>query len=273
MHYFLVDNGSLRANSVLQMRRIGLSLAQSSGVSVVPCGLMHSHKIDPSELEGEPAQSMQRFLESGEAESLDEIRVLPFFLGPSLAITEWLPENLNAWKAGKPGRRRYRILDPLYREGDERLAQAVSQLCRETIGRTNLNRPRVAMVDHGTPLIRVNQVRETVGKEARAIMGDEIGEFVTCSMERRPDPQFDFNDPLLETLLARWVSEGAEEVLVSQFFLLPGRHAGPGGDLEKICRPFEQSGVRIERTGNLGEHHLIGDILSERIREDQAERS
>ena len=36
--------------------------------------------------------------EGPEAEQFEEIRALPFFLGPSLAITDWLPENLNIWQ-------------------------------------------------------------------------------------------------------------------------------------------------------------------------------
>ena len=62
-------------------------------------------------------------------------------------------------------------------------------------------------------------------------------------MERRPDPQYDFNDPLPENLLQKWMNEGIREVVVSGF-LLPGRHAGRG-DLARICRPFIDQGMKI----------------------------
>ena len=71
-------------------------------------------------------------------------------------------------------------------------------------------------------------------------------------MERRPDPQYDFNNPLLETLLEQWHQEGVSEVVVSQFFLLPGRHAGPDGDLAEICQPFIEKGMKVFRTETLG---------------------
>ena len=88
-------------------------------------------------------------------------------------------------------------------------------------------------------------------------------------MERRPDPKYDFNNPLLETLLEQWQEAGVSEVVVSQFFLLPGRHAGPDGDLAEICQPFIEKGMKVYRTENLGGHPLIEQILLDRIRQDR----
>ena len=269
MEYFLIDNGSLRAGSVLQMREIAQNLSAQTGHSVRPFGLMHSHKVASSELRGVPGQSMQEFLGSEKAEEVNEIRALPFFLGPSLAITDWLPENLQAWKDREPEVRKYRILDPLFQSGDNRLARALAELCREQIQYAGLINPAVAMVDHGTPLPEVNQVREDVGEQMRQLLGSEIGLFSTCAMERRPDPQYDFNNPLLEDLLQQWMETGVQEVVLSQFFLLPGRHAGPGGDLAQICQPFIDQGMKIYRTQNLGAHSLVQEILLDRIRADQ----
>lgn len=270
MEYFLIDNGSLRAGSILQMRKIATSLSNASGHKVRPFGLMHSHKVAPGELEGMPGESMQDFLLSDRAEEVEEIRALPFFLGSSLAITDWLPENLQLWKEKNPQHRKFRILDPLYQPGEDRLAQAMAELCIEQIKSAGFEKPAVAMVDHGTPLPEVNQVREDVGEDMRQRLGSEVSGFSTCAMERRPDPQYDFNDPLLENLLEKWMRDGTREVVVSQFFLLPGRHAGPGGDLAQICQPFTDRGMKIARSENLGAHRLVQEILLERIRADQA---
>jgi hypothetical protein len=269
MEYFLIDNGSLRAGSVLQMRKIAAELTQISGHNIRPFGLMHSHKVASADLNDEPADSMQNFLLSDGADQVTEIRALSFFLGPSLAITDWLPENLQAWKDREPEVRQYRILDPLFQSGDNRLARAMAELCREQIQHAGLINPAVAMVDHGTPLPEVNQVREDVGEQMRQLLGSEIGLFSTCAMERRPDPQYDFNNPLLEDLLQLWMEAGVHEVVLSQFFLLPGRHAGPGGDLAQICQPFIDQGMKIYRTENLGTHSLVQEILLDRIRADQ----
>ena len=266
--YFLIDNGSLRAGSILQMRKIANHLSRSAECVIEPYGLMHSHKVDPGQLNGERGQSMQEYLGGDKSEQVNEIRALPFFLGPSLAITDWLPENLAAWQKRGSGTRKYRILPPLYQAGDNRLAQALAELCLAQIKNHDLQSPRVAMVDHGTPLLEVNQVRELVGEEMQRILGCQIGGFSTCAMERRPDPQYDFNDPLLETLLEQWHQEGVSEVVVSQFFLLPGRHAGPDGDLAEICQPFTEKGMKIFRTDNLGAHPLVEQILLDRIKQD-----
>ncbi len=269
MEYFLIDNGSLRSGSILEMRKIAHNLSVSSGHLIRPFGLMHSHKVDPRELEGVPGDSMQNFLLSEEQESIADIRALPFFLGPSLAITDWLPENLAAWKEKRPGHRSYRILKPLYQSGDDRLARAMSDLCIQQIKNSGFVKPHVALVDHGTPLPSVNLVREKVGDEMRKIIASKISGFSTCAMERRPAPKYDFNNPLLENLLGMWMQNGVKEVIVSQFFLLPGRHAGPDGDLAEICKPFIEGGMKIERTQNLGNHPLVHEILRERIQVDQ----
>jgi len=269
MEYFLIDNGSLRAGSVLQMRKIAEQLSHSSGHRVYPFGLMHSHKIDLAKLEGIPGRSMQEFLPSPEADKLGEICALPFFLGPSLAITDWLPENLQLWKDSNPDQRKFRILKPLYQSGDDRLARAMAELCREQIDNAGLINPAVAMVDHGTPLPEVNQVREDVGEQMRQLLGTEVGPFSTCAMERRPDPQYDFNDPLLQDLLGKWMKAGVQEVVLSPFFLLPGRHAGPGGDLAQICKTFMDRGMKIFRAENLGAHSFVQEILLDRIQTDQ----
>ena len=121
----------------------------------------------------------------------------------------------------------------------------MTELCREQIKSSGFESPAVAMVDHGTPLPEVNQVREDVGQQMKERMGSGIARFSTCAMERRPDPQYDFNDPLLENLLQKWMNEGIREVVVSQFFLLPGRHAGPGGgpcpDLPAVYRSGDEN--------------------------------
>jgi sirohydrochlorin ferrochelatase len=267
-NYFLVDNGSLRAESVRTLREIAGQLSSLCDLAVIPMGLMHSHKVDVGELDGQPAQSMQSFLESAEAETLSHICVIPFFLGPSLAVTDWLPRNLARWQERGAGRH-FRILDVLYRPGDDRLPRALVDRCREVMHQSGLSSAHVALVDHGTPLKEVNQVREEVGLECRHLLAKEVAGFSTCAMERREGAEYDFNDPLLESLLEKWAGAGVREIILSQFFLLPGRHAGPGGDLEQIVQPFTDRlpELSVYRADNLGTHPLVMDILRERMTE------
>lgn len=266
--YFLVDNGSLRAESVRTLREIAVQLSGLCDRAVIPMGLMHSHKVNADELDGQPAQSMQCFLESAEVEALSHIYVIPFFLGPSLAVIDWLPRNLALWQERGEGRH-FRILDVLYSQGDDRLPRALAERCREAIQRSGLARAHVAMVDHGTPLKEVNQVREEVGQKCQQLLANQVAGFSTCAMERREGAEYDFNDPLLESLLEKWVGTGVREIILSQFFLLPGRHAGPGGDLEQIVLPFTDRlpELSVHRAENLGTHPLVMEILQQRITE------
>ena len=93
-------------------------------------------------------------------------------------------------------------------------------------------------------------------------MSSEISDFSTCSMERRDGEKYDFNDPLLAPLLDELNKKGEKEVVLSQLFLSPGRHAGKGGDLEEICSSFEG---RLTRTELLGTHPSIIEILEDRL--------
>jgi hypothetical protein len=86
-------------------------------------------------------------------------------------------------------------------------------------------------------------------------------------MERRPEPAYDFNEPLLASLLA--TSPWSEsQVIVAMQFLLPGRHAGPAGDVAEICRQAEAAHPRLRTrmTGLLGSHPLLLEILADRWR-------
>ena len=136
-----------------------------------------------------------------------------------------MPENLQLWKEKNPQHRKFRILDPLYQPGEDRLAQAMAELCIEQIKSAGFEKPAVAMVDHGTPLPEVNQVREDVGEDMRQRLGSKYLGFPPVPWNAARS-HYDFNDPLLENLLARWVADGVKEIVISQFFLLPGRHAG-----------------------------------------------
>ena len=102
--YFLVDNGSLRPESVLYIRDIAHQLSKVSGKKVEPAGIMHSHKVDPLKLNRIPGLSMEAFFQSMDSNELECINFIPMFLGPSLAITDWLKGRADAWFAAKPGR-------------------------------------------------------------------------------------------------------------------------------------------------------------------------
>ena len=268
--YLLADNGSLEARSTLNLRKAAQLVFESTGIEVHPVSLLHSSKVDPQSLDGVRASTMEDFLAGSIAQTSEDLRVLPFFFGPSRALTEWLPEKLDQWKGERDGRT-FRVLDCLHQPGDVRLAMALEDRCLQAIDKNGLKKPFLALVDHGTPVFEVHRVREEVGEELKQRMADRISGFSTCSMERRAGEEYDFNEPLLENLLAEKNGE-LEEMLVAQLFLSPGRHAGEDGDLDRICRSFTDSSSSnlLVRTDLLGVHPLAIEILCQRIIQDKA---
>ena len=267
--YFLVDNGSLRPDSILNLREVAKNLSKLVQVEVFPIGLMHSHKVDPGLIGGEPALSVESLMSSEFSGESTELIFIPFFFGPSLGIREWLPKKLNSWIGD---------IQPFlfvfwlnYFDQEMTVLLVRWQIIGKTIRESKMRNPSLALVDHGTPLREVNQVREQVGDELEKLMSSEISDFSTCSMERREGKEYDFNDPLLESILEKW-SENKDkdiQILVAPLFLSPGRHAGEGGDLAKICSRFHcaEKNILIERSDLLGQHPLVLEVLRDRIKE------
>lgn len=246
------------------MRNVAFELKKITGFAVTPCGIMHSHKVDASKLDGKPGMSMESFFLSNEAEVEKNLSFLPMFLGPSLAITDWLPEKLTQWSQNG-NNRKFSIADCLFQKKDNRIAKALAEYVVDLIPQYSPQKPFVILVDHGTPLPEVNQVREEIGCFLEEKLGNQISGFSTACMERREGKEYDFNDPLLETLLEdKKVSDGSC-VILAQLFLAPGRHAGPNGDITQICTPFLNEGMKIAKTPTLGNHPLILEILAERL--------
>lgn len=269
MKFFLVDNGSLRAESVLNLRRVARELSGATGLPVLPSSLLHSSKVPAEELEGEAAVNLERrlrlFLESGER----AFTVIPFFFGPTGAITDYLPGRI-AHRREKHGDFRIERA-PFLCEG-KGIARILVSRIEETILRHNLFRPRVVLVDHGSPLREVTRVRDRTAAEVAEILGETVACLSPASMERREGGEYAFNEPLLEKLLERpgW---NTGPVVVAMMFLSPGRHAGPGGDIDTICRTAEarNPGLRTYMTGLVGDHPAIIDVLARRLSQPRVE--
>ncbi|MEO0797025.1 MAG: CbiX/SirB N-terminal domain-containing protein [Verrucomicrobiota bacterium] len=269
---FLVDNGSLRADSTLALRRVAKSLGARLESEIVPVSLLHSSKVPPEKLGGTPAETfipaVKRRLHAGAM----AFRVLPFFFGPSRAFTEYMPERIDALKAQNPdwASLDIPIADPLcdiaQQPEDDRIARALVERVDMTIARHGLNRPSVVMVDHGSPAPEVSKVRNHVGGQLERLLGERCREFSVASMERREGSEYDFNEPLLETVLRQDGFSGGP-VVVALLFLSAGRHAGDNGDIAEICADAEKDYPQLKtfRTEPLGEHPLITDILVDRF--------
>jgi sirohydrochlorin ferrochelatase len=112
-------------------------------------------------------------------------------------------------------------------------------------------------------------VRQQLAKQLLPLLGQN-NVLDQAVMERREGAEFDFNGALLEDLLIRKAQQGVEQIIVLMQFLLPGRHAGEGGDVARICANIEQQfpQLRIQMTPLVAEHPALVEILHSRI--DQA---
>jgi hypothetical protein len=121
-------------------------------------------------------------------------------------------------------------------------------------------------VDHGSPQAAVAAVRDLLGRQLRAVLGDEAEAVAVASMERREGDAYAFNEPLLATAL-RTPPFDRGEVVVALQFLSPGRHAGPGGDIATICAAAEagQTELRTQMTEPIATDARLVELLAERL--------
>mgnify|MGYP005856279245 CR=1 FL=1 len=261
---FLVDNGSLRSAATFALRRLAETLSWKTGERIEAVSLLHSHKIPDEQLHGQPATIVKRRMRELIREGRREFVILPLFLGPSLAITEYLPSIVGELRQDSADLV-VKIADPVaggnVEQPDTRLSQMLADHMRPYIddgrGRT------LALVDHGTPIKPVNVLRDAVARQLAVQCGQSVQ---PCSMERRAGPEYAFNDPLLENLAG---VEGYRDshLVLAMFFLLPGRHAGEGGDVADIADGMVRQGDfrSIQICPLLGEHPALLEVLSDRL--------
>ena len=263
---FLVDNGSLRPQATFCLRGLAETLATRTALPVEAVSLLHSHKIAADKLNGVPATIVKRRLRECLAAGQREFICLPLFLGPSLAISNYLPQVVDELSLEHPDLK-VRIASVLAGEDldapDPRLAQMLADQIRALQPSPDT---KVALVDHGTPIIEVNRVRNAVARQLAKEL--DLSLVLPCSMERREGEAYAFNDPLLENL--REVDDFlGGRLMLAMFFLLPGRHAGEGGDVAEICDGLMADGVfeQIQHTPLLREHPMLLEILEDRLRD------
>lgn len=278
----LMDNGSLEPAATLGLRGLAAALATRLGTRVEPVSLLHSSAVPAEKIGGTSAEILEPALERRLATGQSDFVIMPLFFGPSGALTDYLPKRLAHLRTKHPSLK-VRIAAPLFATDDDRLARILADQVRALSiaphGGTRppdgfLARPeaelhprRVALVDHGSPARAVNDVRNELARQLAGLLGPDYT-VAPSSMERREGAAYDFCEPLLAGLL-RQPGWNAGDVIVAMQFLLPGRHAGPAGDVAEICRAAEiASGgaLRTTMTSLVGEHPLLVDILADRWR-------
>jgi len=249
---FLVDNGSYEPTATLALRGLALEVGKLIGQEVRPASTMHSTKIDPALLGGQPAVIFEHAVQQAKLDGIEEIVVLPLFIGPSRAITEYLPK---VFADAQPGAMKLSIREPLF--GPELISILIDNL--KSTGWTK-GSGTVLLCDHGSPIPEVTRCRNFFAVSIRNQLGLKDDELIACSMERREGAEYDFNKPLLEDAL----HDAKGDAVILMLFLLPGRHAGGDGDVATIAKEHAPDGVRWKLSPLLGKHPALPALLFRR---------
>lgn len=264
---FLFDNGSLRPESTLALRRSALALSVCTGATVRPVSLLHSSRVAQEDLNGEPAELLEPALtEYLGSRPTGRVILIPLFFGPSTSLTVYLSERLHSLRNRFP--QAEVVLTPWLAAddfGEQRIVAALDAQVTRTIVQYGLERPRVVLVDHGSPQPEVVTVRDTLARRLAESLANRVAEVAPASMERRPGDAYAFGDPLLAVRLTTAPFDTGDVVVALQF-LAAGRHAGPAGDVAGICAEAaaQRPGLRIWLTAPIGETPEILEVLARR---------
>jgi len=262
--YLLVDNGSKQVDATLALRRLATDLSRHTGKTIHPVSLQHADAIPAEELGGTPAQIFHDFLKAQLALGEHEFIAAPLFFGLSKALTSFIPDEVAKLKPEYPALT-VKVAPVTYPlpEGDARLARIVFDHIQQAQQQSN-DDARIVLVDHGSPSPKITEVRQRIAQTLQEQFGLHVDQAV---MERRAGKEYDFNGKLLESWLRQQARQGVTNVIIAMLFFLPGRHAGPNGDVAEICDSVvkEFPKLRYTITPLIGEHPLLLDILNDRL--------
>ena len=212
----LVDNGSIRSNATLVLRKLAHSLENRLKCCVVPASARWSSRVPAEELGGVPAElfepALRRLLRGTMREGAlcdAEVTVLPLFIGPSRTVTSFIPEIAHRVMAEMGGRVRMapvlsdtekscdrdcagadtlaRVLLSQVGRVQRRLhASSVQGQGREGApgagGRTTL----IIVLDHGSPSRIVTSVRDAVAARLGELVRDDANRAVASGTPPGP---------------------------------------------------------------------------------------
>lgn len=268
----LIDNGSLRANATLQLRKLAEELSLQSDTKVHPVSCKHSNRIPANELQGQPADTFTPFMQQQLSKGEKEFILLPLFFGKSRAITSFIPEEVASLEQ-QFGEFNLKIAETIYPlpEGEADLSAIIYDhvISTSSIQKTN-SKKNVVLVDHGSPVARVTAVRQHIADSVRDRLREQRIDDITLEeavMERREGKEYDFNGDLLEDWLTQKAKAGVTHASVILMFFLPGSHAGEGGDIVDICNGVmdQYPDFKISISPLISEHKKLVSILIKRL--------
>ena len=262
----LVDNGSVKPAATLQLRQLAESLSQQTKRKVHAVSLRHADRISSDDLDGRSAQTLVPFLQQQLRGGINRFILLPLFFAESGALTSFVPEQVKLLE-GEFGKIELTIADVVYPlpDGDKRLVTILFDFIQRSIKKQSSEKQNIVLVDHGSPSPKVTAVRQHIAIELQKYFSSVSIE--QAVMERRGGAEYDFNGPLLEDWLKQKAIQGEKSAIVVLMFFLPGRHAGKGGDIEKICGRIRQEHPEfdIQITPLVANHAKLIEILQARL--------
>ncbi len=261
----LLDNGSLRPEAVFSLRTIAKNLELRLGKKVHPVSLLHSNKISTEKLGGAKAETWRSFLRARIEGGVSRLRVVPLFFGPSSAIADYLPK-VSSEVISACGPAEVLIADPLVDLSNLEEDSVAQILVSLIIQKLDTDDTGVIVLDHGSPVKSVAECRDHVAQQVGELLGDRVLSALPASMERREGDEYDFNEPLLERALEVARERGWKRLILSYLFFSPGRHAGPGGDIDQIVADseFVKRGGVVTSASLVGQSPLLIDLLVRR---------
>lgn len=266
----LMGNGSKQSAAALSARHLATDLNVRLGghVTVKSASVKYSDKIPLEELEGQPAELARDVLSSMAKGPFTRIVILPHFLGQSQAIDV---TKIGIALEATQSKALVHMARPLVDTSainDYRMAHILADKVRQVCAKHDLDTPRVVLCDHGSPMRAVAEGRRHLMAQLQTVLGNKVASVTGAAMERRPEPEYDFNGPLLSDVFDQ-KEYAAGRVVVALLFLLPGKHAGPGGDIATILAEAEKThpGLQTYMTDVIDCHPVLLDILEERYLE------
>lgn len=258
----LIDNGSLEPAATLNLRKLASGLSTKIDQTVHPVSLQHSNKIAVELLNHQAANTLRPFiasqLESGERKFL----LIPLFFGPSKALSSYVPDTMTQLE-NEYGTFQWVLANTL---SSNTVAEPVlvDILFNNIQSELAIDTGSVVLVDHGSPLPEVTQVKSLLADKLKSKLSATLYEAV---MERRRGKEYDFNGKLLEEVLDEIAAtEPRARVVVSLLFVSPGRHAGDKGDIVRICKQAQTKhrNMHVTLTPLVGDHPALLDLLHQR---------
>lgn len=263
----LCDNGSKQPAATLALRKIAQQLSAKVQRPVAAVSLQHSDSIDAALLNNQAALTLTSYLSQQLQQGEREFIILPLFFGKSRALTSFIPEQVSLLQQ-QYGDFTLHIAEVLYPmpQGDSDLVRILYDNIQQCRAQHSVDINQVVLVDHGSPVPSVTEVRKSIAGQLETLLDDNFS-LSQAVMERRAGKEYDFNGDLLEQRLTEMAAQGVHGAVVSMMFLLPGRHAGEGGDVNEICARVIQHypEFRLWISPLISEHPLLIEILRNRL--------